>query len=391
MEIDSDYVGREQALIKHSLLKSYLEVVLSIIGVDGRKTKITYVDCFAGPWGPKGEDLKGTSIAISLEIVSAVREMLNRMPRVPSIEFTAVYVEQNKERFKRLERYLSGNTPNGIRSIPLEGDYFDRQDEILKICGDSFTFFFIDPKGWTDIGIGRLSKLLRRPHSEFLVTFMYDFINRALGMKDLKDEVEKVVGPLSNDDLEHIRGLSSTERGRFVVGKYRRALEHEMGGKLPNHARSYHAEILNPKANRVHYHLVYLTRHPKGLVKFAEASAKASYLQRVVRVQTEFNQTGQSRLFSAEQVADMVRGGETPLSDVKKYWLSMLSDTPLRCDEALLATVLQETGWLVSDIEKAILELLSENRIANLDSKGKRPAHPVHFSKGERLVLGSGN
>jgi hypothetical protein len=70
MEIGEDYVGREQALTKHSLLSSYLVTVLSIIGASGVTKSIAYIDCFAGPWGSKGGDLKGKSIAISLDTPS---------------------------------------------------------------------------------------------------------------------------------------------------------------------------------------------------------------------------------------------------------------------------------------------------------------------------------
>ena len=61
------YEGREQALIKHLLLKSYLERLLLIIGMGGRRSgrvELCYVDCFAGPWGDESDDLANTSIAI---------------------------------------------------------------------------------------------------------------------------------------------------------------------------------------------------------------------------------------------------------------------------------------------------------------------------------------
>ena len=54
------YEGRVPALVKHTLLKSYLEKLVLIIGMNGRKTgtaEICYVDCFAGPWGSDDEDL----------------------------------------------------------------------------------------------------------------------------------------------------------------------------------------------------------------------------------------------------------------------------------------------------------------------------------------------
>ena len=73
------YEGREQALIKHLLLKSYLERLLLIIGMGGRRSgrvELCYVDCFAGPWGDESDDLANTSIAISLRTMEKCRRAL---------------------------------------------------------------------------------------------------------------------------------------------------------------------------------------------------------------------------------------------------------------------------------------------------------------------------
>ena len=67
--IPNAYEGREQALVKHALLKSYLEKLVLIIGMSARKAghvEICFVDCFAGPWGAPNDDLEGTSISLSL-------------------------------------------------------------------------------------------------------------------------------------------------------------------------------------------------------------------------------------------------------------------------------------------------------------------------------------
>jgi len=72
MEIDKYYEGREHSAIKHELLRGYLEKLLFIIGISGVR-EITYVDCFAGPWGDESENLAGTSIAISLDKIKLTR------------------------------------------------------------------------------------------------------------------------------------------------------------------------------------------------------------------------------------------------------------------------------------------------------------------------------
>jgi three-Cys-motif partner protein len=184
MEIDPAYEGREHSLIKHELLKGYLEILLSIVGVSGVK-EFTYVDCFAGPWGDESESLAGTSIAISLDILTKVRKTLTEVHNIHGTKFRAIFVEKGKKKHARLKEYLQNNCPDGIECHALYGDYVGKQDEILQLCGDkSFVFFFIDPKGWLDVGVPKLAKLLQRPKSEFLISFMYDFLNLAIGMED---------------------------------------------------------------------------------------------------------------------------------------------------------------------------------------------------------------
>jgi hypothetical protein len=56
MDINPAYEGREHSLVKHALLKGYLEILLSILGVGCGFRELVYVDCFAGPYGDESED-----------------------------------------------------------------------------------------------------------------------------------------------------------------------------------------------------------------------------------------------------------------------------------------------------------------------------------------------
>jgi len=48
MPVPESYRGREQAYVKHQLLRTYLERLFMIIGQ--YQSCIRYVDCFSGPW-----------------------------------------------------------------------------------------------------------------------------------------------------------------------------------------------------------------------------------------------------------------------------------------------------------------------------------------------------
>jgi len=385
MEIDPAYEGREHSLIKHELLKGYLEALLSIVGISGVK-EFTYVDCFAGPWGDESESLSGTSIAISLEILAKVRKTLAEVHNIRGTKFRAIYIEKSKKH-KQLAEYLQNNCPEGIECYALHGDYVAKQDEILQLCGDkSFTFFFIDPKGWVDVGIPKLTKLLQRPRSEFLITFMYDFLNRFKSMAEYRTQVSQMLGDLTAQDYQEMNNLSAQERADWVVRKYREQLKAVIGPDAKSPLRTFHADVLHKDKNRVLYHLVYITRHHKGIVKFAEASEKVDILQKVMRIQKKLDASSQTSLFSAEEQVAHQDIARTNLEDVKAYWLARLNEHPARYDEIRLADMLEETGWLTRDFQDAFRELLAEKKVENLNGSARRTKHPIHFEKnGEQL------
>lgn len=141
MEIPQSYEGREHSLIKHELLKGYLEKLLLIKGMTGTRD-ITYVDCFAGPYGDETPDIKATSISISLDILNKVREIL--VSQGKDISLRAIYVEKKRSSYDRLKVYLDSNCPENIQAFPIYGEYAEKADEILQLCGDrNFTFFLL--------------------------------------------------------------------------------------------------------------------------------------------------------------------------------------------------------------------------------------------------------
>jgi hypothetical protein len=254
------------------------------------------------------------------------------------------------------------------------------------LCGDqSFAFFFVDPKGWVDVGVPKLAKLLRRPRSEFLITFMYDFLNRAIGMADYREQISRMLGTLGEKDYEQLDRLAPPDRAEWVVRKYREQLKAEMGPNGSFVPRAFHADVLHRAKERVHYHLVYLTRHHKGIVKFAEASEKVDLMQKIVRTQKKLDSSDQRSIFSAEQLVQHESDNTADLEDVKAYWLARLTDQPARYDEARLADMLEETGWLIRDFQDAFKELLAEKKVENLDGSSRRTKHPIHFTENERL------
>lgn len=279
--IPAAYDGREQALIKHRLLEDYLEKLFLIIGMGSKNAgghiELCYIDCFAGPWGDPSEDMQTTSIAISLRTLDTCRQKLASMGVY--VKIRALYVEAKPSSFGRLQTYLATATPRSIKSHCMQGDFVALRQQILDWIGpDAFTFFFVDPMGYTEIAVPTLAPLVRRPRSEFLINLMYDHANRAMSMEGMRETMATVLG----EELD-VTGLPPREREYAFVHTYRENLKRCVPASTSRPARAAHARVMNPERDRTKYHVVYLTSHPLGVVKFMEISAMADRVQAQVR------------------------------------------------------------------------------------------------------------
>lgn len=385
MEIPESYKGREQAFVKHTLLRTYLERLFMIVGQ--REKTVCYVDCFAGPWQEGGKGLHDTSIAISLEIMQKCRDGLNKLGK--DVHFRALYVEKDEAAFARLDTFLKEKTSSQIETRPMKGEFYGLRTDILSWCGNKdFVFFFIDPKGWKQaVEIPTLQPLLQRPNSEYLINFMYDFLLRTHTWEAVEKKMKEIFG-----DVPDTGGMTPDQKEAYLLKIYQERLKNAQPSAGPK-ARSVHVKVLYPYKDRTLYALVYLTRHPKGIVEFMEASEELNWVQRVVRTQAKqdrkVSKSGQEELFPADIGVDD-KEDRTDMSVVKKYWLSKLSSVPRHFGIMELASMLEDTGWFVGDFQRAFGELESEGKVKNCDRKGRRRINFVHFeenrSKGELLV-----
>lgn len=384
MLVPTSYHGREQAFVKHHLLEAYLERLFMIIGL--YQKSIRYVDCFSGPWQEGSTDLHDTSIGIALKNIMKCRVGLRRIGK--DVTFRALFIEKDNDAFRRLRDYLAGVPHQEVTTNAFHGDFFELRKSILEWCGPKdFTFFFIDPKGWKNVvEIPTLTPLLQRPNSEFLVNFMYDFLLRTHTQESFQKDMQAIFGEVPDTE-----GLSPEDREAYLLNLYRKRLK-EISPATGGKPRAASVPVLYPTIDRTLYHLVYLTRHPKGIVVFMEASEQLNLVQRRVRAQAkqenrEFR-TGQLELFRASTLVHQEK--QAGRAAVKLYWLNRLSAIPRAFGVEDLADMLEDTGWFESDFQIAFGELENEGRVRNLDASGERRKRFVHFdahgNRGERLV-----
>ena len=383
MPVPKEYHGREQAYVKHTILKTYLQRLFMIIG--RKEAVINYVDCFAGPWSEESDDLKDTSIGISLCQMRECADALQAQFGV-SVKFRALYIEKDKKAFGKLESFLNGRPQDAVQASCIQGDYTTKIDDIVRWASGNFTFFFIDPKGWkTVISAPVLAPLLAMNKVEFLINLMYDFFNRALSMKSHRIDVEALLG--KKIDLTGFE--TSSERQAMVIAQYREVVGEIYGGKTA------YVSVERPGMERILYFLVYLTRHPLGIIVFKQAAEQMEMVQRVshfeTRLRAQINKSPMSDLFALEQDEVVVDKPVDNKLAAKKFLLTRLSVNPLLVDYDCWSEFLEGTDLYPTDLQLAFKELIKEGRIKNLDAdvsrRRKNPVQPNWPRKSERWAL----
>ncbi len=163
--------------------------------------------------------------------------------------------------------------------------------------GGSFSLTFIDPTGWTGFGLQKIESLLALP-GEVIINFMFDHVNRFVDDPTPRNAATFDTlfgGPVWHLDVEH-RVQAGHSREDAILHVYRERFR--KFGKFP-HVTS--TRILKPLADRSYFHLVYGTRHWKGLVEYRYVEKSAINEQERVRgaakITHQVECTGQSELF----------------------------------------------------------------------------------------------
>ncbi len=178
--VPAEYVGREQSFLKHRVLEDYLNAWGHKLGSTGRgqgRTKLWYVDTFAGPWDERHPDLADTSIAIGLgALEKASATWKARGGHV--VEISALFVEKKPEAFSKLQNYLASRNGD-VNTHAFYGEFGDHAAEIQRRLGGDAAFIFVDPLGWKGAAMRYIAPLVAgRAPRDVLINVMFDHMNR---------------------------------------------------------------------------------------------------------------------------------------------------------------------------------------------------------------------
>lgn len=294
--VPPEYVGREQAYIKHLFLRQYLGRLVHKIG--SFADRIVYIDGFSGPWKSASENYGDTSFGIALRALTEAHHYWSGASARPrSVRMSAHLVEREAAAFRQLQ----GIAPHfpAVCVTPYNDPFLDVVENIAgAIPSDAFSFVLVDPKGFA-LDMARLKPLLARDRSEVVFNFMFDFANRFTSLPQLQATFDRLfVGVDWRDDLDRLEADPATtpeaRKGAFLRW-FKEAVRNVGGFRYVADV-----EVQYPGKSRTFYYLVYGTRKPPGIEVFRDCQIKALEEQAAVSGRMHVQAviaTGQGLLF----------------------------------------------------------------------------------------------
>lgn len=274
--MDADlYKGREQTMIKHAIFGHYLQKFACIVG--SRWDSITYVDCFSGPWQQRADDFSDTSFGIAIKHLREAREAAAKIHPGKNLKLRCFFVEKDKAAYLKLKAHAEKQKDLDIVTVNDEFETVIPQIiQFVKAGGaNTFPFFFIDPTGWTGFAMDELNPIFAlQPKVELMVNLMTSFTDRFVGTHE---SIPKLFGFDARPQLEHLEGL---ELADTAVDIYLKEVQ-----KRGGFSHTCPALVLRPGVNKTHFHILYATRHQKGLEVFKEAEKAAATVMRRTQAQ----------------------------------------------------------------------------------------------------------
>lgn len=374
------YEGREQTLVKHLILRKYLERFAHIIGF-GHWNSITYVDCFSGPWNVRSDELKDSSFSIALEELRRARE--THSIRGKTLNLRCFFLEKDPSAYARLKTFTDQITDVEVEA---KNDELESSiDAILRFVrrgGSTFPFIFIDPTGWTGFAMRNIAPLLRLNPGEVLINFMIGHIRRFI--ESPQDEIRESFTRLldSHEFKSRIEGLTGQDLDDALVSLYSESVT-----RTGHFKHISHAIVLHPEKDRTHFDLIYATRHESGIKAFKDAEEKAMAEMELARAAAQKRsrqlKTGQTEFAFATESSS----GSAYYESLRRRYLSKARES-VRQQLCARQRVPYDDAWILALAEPLIWESDLKEWIRNWVDEG---ALKIEGLTGKQTVPKLGN
>ncbi len=262
--------------------------------------RLLYIDGFAGPGRYEGGEPGSPVIALRAALFNTA---LQKKP--PHCTLTFLFIEERPDRAQFLREELGTLTvtqplPAWVKYILEEGEFEDvlkQKFDALTRQGTTPTFAFIDPFGYSGLPMSLIARIAGISHSECLINFAFESINRWAGHDPQKDR--------------HIDALYGSADWRLRRGNEQAMVEF-YGDSLASKAGFKYVTTFKMKdsVDRTEYFLAFGTNDPKGLSVMKQAMWKAD--------------PNEGRIFSDASDPNqlILVTGITPLRDLLRSWFA---------------------------------------------------------------------
>lgn len=356
-----EYAGREQTYLKHFFLEHYLERVIYNVG--SRWKEFTYVDGFSGPWKSDDIDYHDTSFFIASQKLSSAAEGLKDNGKEVTIK--CLFIEKTRTAFESLKEYTE--SIDSLKATAINGRFENSISDIINFIGNSFSFVFIDPTGWTGFSLEKIQPILQL-RGEVLINFMYDHINRFIGTTDFS---EKSFEDLFGDKKWKARFETLLEnygdRENAILKLYIDRLK-ETG----HYKYIAFTKILNPEKDRSYFYLINCGRNLKGLLEFRAVEQKLFEEQNLVRKSLkhsrQIEESKQSELFGPSETLTkpslMEKERKDQLAWGKERLADLINIRNTLTHDQILSQVLEFPLIWKKDIDQWIFDWAAKNYIS---------------------------
>lgn len=240
----------EQTQIKHRVLEAYSKVYISKLGAN---TDTLFVDCHGG-CGVYIDDKKNLNYGSSIRVYQACEQVFSKRRTKNYIAIS----EQDKKNCDNLSKVLHDLKIKNVKVYC--GDYNDvLNDEKLAAFYQSHpTLFFIDPFGYYDTPMSQMKKLMNSYGNEILINFMFDFLNRGIGVSSI--DQDQLMAFFGTDEWRNAQSLSGLERESYLVNLYKKKLK-----ETTNAQYVFAYRLCYPNKNQTYYYLIHATNHIDGI------------------------------------------------------------------------------------------------------------------------------
>ncbi|MFW5879809.1 MAG: three-Cys-motif partner protein TcmP [bacterium] len=304
----------EQTQIKHQVLSEYFKQYAKILG-SWRET--LYFDCHGGcgVYVKNKELYDGSAI-----LIDKVAQLV--FPNCKD-KYKVIVCESERDNFLNLNKVLKySNASDRIYTYNKDFNEVLKERDIINDYMNRATLFFIDPFGYYNVPMATFSKLLKGKGNEILINFMFDFLNRGIGVEHIDEK--QLTAFFGGIEWKQAKDLRGNERERFLISLYKHKLKELTGVKYV-----YAYRICYPNKQQTYYYLVHATNHKKGITLMKSSFAAfnnghVEYLGKRNGIETFFDLNEYKQ---ADISTLLIRNFKDKVISFDQIWSEIVEDT----------------------------------------------------------------